>query len=259
MGISTLTRPDQPVGMRRAANRSDRGRVLFVEDGRAPVLGMWNDGAGIAYRDCEIMFAGLPSVRLDPQGTISSNATVPGTIDTNGVVFKRRIQDNYSGRFAVEMWVRFTHASSTGAGNYFCVSHYNRDGTNSWHGRLWFDWTGDQTMALRYVVTGNTWPTLATITGQGGAAGGSQHNYSLSGNLIDKTGQWNYVKLCCDFVTKKYVYAQWNNVLYDMAGLDMHTAASTSQAVMHFSTEYASTSGTTRFVNIAQVVGSRES
>jgi hypothetical protein len=256
VGISTLATTDQGFIGRRAANRSDRGRVLFVEDFRHPVLGMWNDGAGAAYRDNEITFGGLPSVRLDPQGSASGNASVPGTIDTNGVVFKRRIQDSFSGRFAVELWIRHTTTASQGAQNYFVVSHYNRDGVNAWHARLWFDTSGGVTStALRYAQSGGSWPTLATITDQGNA----QHTYALAGNLKDKAGQWWYVKLCADFVTKKYVYAQYGDHFYDMSGLDLHTAASSSQAVMHFSAEYAAVGTSARYVNIAQVIGSRES
>ncbi len=255
MGISTLAPAEQAFIGRRATNRSDRGRILFVEDFRHPVLGPWNDGAGAAYRDNEITFGGLPTVRLDPQGSASTNLTVPGTMDTNGVIFKRRIQDSFSGTFAVELWLRFTHAASQGTQNYVCVSHYNRNGTNAWHGRLWFDTSGgDTSTAVRYVQTGGTWPTLATVTDQGNA----QHTYSISGNLRDKTGQWNYVKLACNFVTKKYVYAQFNDRFFDMAGIDLHTAASTSQAVMHFSVEYAAVGTSTRFVNVAQMIGTRE-
>jgi len=220
---------------------------------------MWNDGAGVAYRDCEITFAGLPTVRLDPQGTAASGngAGQPGTMDTNGVILKRRIQDSYSGQFAVEFWLRFTHANIQSNGsNWVCCSVYNRDGSTGYHSRLWFDTSGGvTTTAIRYLASDNTWPTLGTVTDQGNA----QHTYTIPGNLNDKTGQWNYVKLCTDLSTKKYVYAQWNNHFYDMSGIAIQSQASASQAVMHFSIECASSGTQSKYINIAQVVGSRES
>src|SRR5882762_3658583 len=79
-------------------SRLGGGRILFIEDFRSPALGMWNDGVGGVNRDCDIMFAGLPSLRLDPQGNTSGGITNPGrTAVTTGVVVKRRIHDGFTG------------------------------------------------------------------------------------------------------------------------------------------------------------------
>lgn len=59
-----------------AGSRLGAGELLFVEDFRHPVTSFWNDGVGGATRDNACTFAGLPTMRLDPQGQISTAVTV---------------------------------------------------------------------------------------------------------------------------------------------------------------------------------------
>jgi len=58
------------------ASRLATGEVLFVEDFRSPVTGVWNDGLGSATRDTTMMFGGLPSLKLNAQGQSGSANTV---------------------------------------------------------------------------------------------------------------------------------------------------------------------------------------
>lgn len=251
MPISALTQDNfQP---RHVLNRSGRGRLLFLEDGRHPVLGMWNDGKGVAWRDSEVTFMGLPTIRLDPQGVISGNTTTPGTIDTNGVVFKRRVSDPFSGVFAVEVWIRWL-SSTAHTSTHTVVSNYNRDGTNAYHARLWLDTSTVGTMALWYLNSTGTWVNFANMQDQDH----SRHNYSISGNLGDKAGHWWNIKLAADFVNKKYVYAAVNGVRFDLSANTLDTRTSTSQEIMHFSVEYSQYAAGNKQISLAQPAGYQE-
>src|SRR4051812_26956792 len=118
---STRSRMEQPL------------RKLFVEVFRNHPLGMWNDGVGDAYRDCDVMFSGRPTVRLDTQGQSTAGSTSPGrTAATAGVVFKRRVHDNFTGIFGLECWFRFTGPNNNGTTTpQFSMSVYNRTGTDT--------------------------------------------------------------------------------------------------------------------------------
>jgi hypothetical protein len=58
------------------ASRLPTGEVLFYNDFRTPVTSVWNDGLGSATRDTTMMFCGLPSLKLWPQGQTGSANTV---------------------------------------------------------------------------------------------------------------------------------------------------------------------------------------
>jgi len=253
---------------RTAADRTSRGRVLFQEDFVHPVLGMWNDGIGCAYRDTNVTFAGRPTMRLDPQGTTATAGSGPATMGpSNYVICKRRIIDQFSGVFAVSLWLRFT-SSSSAINSYTTISVYNRDSANAYYGRLWLDTSGDNSagtynagapktlLAKTLGTDGTTWTTRGTILNQGT----DEHSYKPSGNFVDKTGLWWFVKLAVNLNTKKYVYAQVADQFVDLTGLDIFTSAATSQSVMHFSVEYGATSGSParRYINVASVTGTAE-
>src|SRR6266568_5704609 len=115
-----------------ALSRYNSGRIVFIEDFRAPNPGVWNDGVGSSTRDCDITFGGLPSLRLDPQGNVGSGSNPGRTASTAGVVVKRRIHDGFSSNFGIEAWFRFTSRNLTSS-TFLSMSLYNRDGTNAYH------------------------------------------------------------------------------------------------------------------------------
>jgi hypothetical protein len=133
-----------PATMGAAANYGSRrpssGRVMFIEDFRPPNPGVWNDGVGSASRDTDIMFSGMPSLRLDPQGQASGGITNPArTAITSGVVVKRRIHDSFSGLFGLEFWFRMTSKNLTsrlqnGAGSHtYDPTTGSLDKAGGWH------------------------------------------------------------------------------------------------------------------------------
>jgi hypothetical protein len=257
MSISVYSGPDGHnfTRARAAASRDSKGEILFVEDFRTPVMGMWNDGLGSASRDLEVPFAGLPSVRLDPQGNTVNN-TDPGTSPlTNGVVYKRRIHDSYSGIFGAECWFRWT-SSSNNLNIFSSLSVYNRDGANFWMSRLWLDPMGNNVDPhARILKSDGTYLDVMTVTGQNGTG---SHLYDPTSGQLDKAGGWHYAKLVTDLKNKKYIRAQFDSATVDLTGTDIYTAPSTGFAGMHFSFEYSQKTSTRRFMNIAQFIGTRE-
>src|SRR4051812_46648945 len=88
-------------------------RVLFTEDCSNRTLAMFNDGEGTAERDPDLVFNGFPMIRLDPQLMQYSNNHPGIGPDTNGVVLKRRMADDFSGKFGLEGRVRWTSQGHT--------------------------------------------------------------------------------------------------------------------------------------------------
>lgn len=255
--------------------------VLFREDGRAWPPGMWNDGQGDAYRDCDIMFAGMPTYRLHTQNTFTSGKVDPGrTAATTGVVFKRRIQDGFTGVFALEMWFRFTSTGNNGVHNpLFSLSVYNRTGTDAgdgtsmaYHSRLWIDPNGNNQDLVISVLDGAAtaaanganalvgtapavWAQVGTSPMQNGAG---THNFdpSAGSGRLDRAGGWHYAYLASDLKTKKYVSCRidgQDNI--DLSAYSLDATSTTGAAMMHFSVEYTGSTSTDRFMNIAGVTG----
>lgn len=248
--------------------RADTGRILYVEDFAAVQPGLWNDGKGSASRDCDVMFNGRPTLRLDNQGQINAGATNPGrTAATNGVVTKRRIHDGFRHRFGIEFWFRMTSTNLTAGTAFFSASIYNRDGTNAYHSRVYFNPNGNNQPMLAQVLDGAAtaaasgtpvYTTVATSTLQNGAG---SHTYVPTTGALDRAGGWHWAKLVADFQTKKYVSLQFDGeTVVDLSGYDMDVTATTGFAGMHHSFEFSATTSTRpRYVNIADLVGTVES
>lgn len=256
---------------REAPHRSPGGRILFVENFRAIQPGMWNDGVGSASRDCDVMFNGRPTLRLDPQGQANSGATNPGrTAATSGVVVKRRIHDGFHNRIGLEAWFRLTSTNLT-TNTFFSMSIYNRDGTYAYHGRVWLDPNGVNQPLVARILDGTATATAAGPDPTGAATyyaaatsalqtGGGSHTYDPSSGRCDRAGGWHWVKLVVDFTTKKYVGLYLDGEAYtDLSTYSLDTTTSTGFAGLHLSFELsASTSTRPRYVNIANVVCTQE-
>ena len=59
--------------------------------------------------------------------------------------------------------------------------------------------------------------------------------------------------------TLKYTSLQFNEVTYDLSANAIRTSASTSQTMLHFSVEMNQHTSSRRWINIADLVGTRES
>jgi len=191
--------------------------------------------------------------------------------NTSGTVTKRRIDDEYTGRFGNAMWFRPTSKSSASANTaLISVSLYNRDGTNQNAARMMFqlaigmnpasNWNNDNTLlwyldnaapiggAQRYVPFAFTTKNAM-----------SQHSWDPVGGSWDDAGVWRYVKVRADFSVTQYIDITVDGTVYSsMAGRSMVSISSTGAKSMHFSMEYAQTSGTRRFINLGKVVGTAE-
>jgi len=241
--------------------------VLFKEDGTSPSLGMWNDGtvisnnvgAGSTSRDWEVPFGNLPSIRLDCQGNTTSNSDPSTTVATAGIVFKRRLANLVRGITSVECFFRFTSNNSVGSNAFFSMSHYNRDGTNAHHGRLWLDTTTAGAYVLKYLSSGGVWTACPTTNGVSSTLNLSlaTHLYDLPNSNGDKAGGWLWWRLRYDFNNDQYVDATLNDMYFDLRGLGGFVSASSGAQMLHFSVEYSQKTSTRRFVNIAQLIGRR--
>lgn len=246
--------------------RSNLGRLLYVETFAAVQPGMWNDGVGSASRDCDIMFNGKPTLRLDPQGQTNGGATSPGrTAATGGVVVKRRIHDGFRHRFGMEFWFRMTSLNLT-SNTFFSASIYNRDGANAYHARAWFDPNGNNQPMLAKILDGDataaaggtaTWATVSTSYSQNGAG---SHTFEPKSGRLDRVGGWHWAKLVVDFTSRKYVSLQFDGEQpVRLGGYSMDVTSSSGFAGLHHSFEFSATTSTApRFVNVANVVVTQE-
>lgn len=252
------------------ASRAPSGRVVFIEDFRNPMPGVWNDGVGGGTRDTEITFGGLPSYRLDPQGQSWTGEANPGrTARTAGVVAKRRFHDNFSGRFGIEAWFRMTSTNLT-SGAIPSISLYNRTGTQAHHGRVWLDPNGNNQPMVARILDGDATNTLSGTLGTGSAVyvaavtsenqnGAGSHVYDPVSGRLDKAGGWHFVKLVIDLKIKKYVSVNLDGNVADISAYSLDTVDSTGFAGMHFSMEFCATTTTSpRYVNFARIVGTEE-
>lgn len=260
-GISSIgaaSHVQQVSPARPSPSRVSGGRILFVEDHSSGLNGMFNDGCGSASVDYDIMFNGRPTVRLDPQGNTNASATTPGTSPlTQGVVFKRRINDGFSGTFGMETWLRWTSANNnaSGPGVLTTASLYNRDGTSAWLSRFWIDTsTGTDQAALSYLNSSGTYTQLASVTNQSF----TQHQWDPVNSGWDRAGTWHYVKLITNMQSKQYVSIQFDDQVFSLSGTSIYQLASTGAKTMHFSVDYSQKTATRRFMNVGPVVGTVE-
>jgi hypothetical protein len=242
------------------------GEILFIEDFRSPAFGFWNDGVGGMFRDCDVPFGSLPSLRIDTQGQSSGGATSPGrTANTGGVVAKRRIHDGFAGLFGIDMWFRMTSLNLT-TNTYFSMSLYNRDGVNAYHGRVWLDPNGNNAPMVARILDGTQSQAQATDVWAAPAGttsvlqnGAGTHTYDAPTGRLDRAGGLHHVKLVMDMANKRYVSLRIDgNPKVDLRTYVMDSTASASFAGMHFSVELVASTSTRRFVNIAQVIGTAE-
>lgn len=271
MSISSFGSATEHSGInnRYLRSRYPSGNIIFTEDFRSPAVGFWNDGVGSCTRDCDITLGGLPTLRLDAQGNVSGGSNPGRTAITTGVVAKRRIHDGFSGRFGVECWFRMTSLNLT-SNAFFSVSLYNRDGANAYHSRVWLNPNGNNQPMLAQILDGAATNTLSGTNGSGTAVyttvatsvlqnGGGTHNYDPPTGRLDRAGGWHYIKLVSDMATKKYVSLQIDGQpVVDLSAYQMDQTTTTGFAGMHFSAELSATTSSSRFVNIAQVIGTAE-
>lgn len=198
------------------------------------------------------------------------NPNATGSPLTSGVVYKRRLDDSFSGKFGNSFWFRPT--SKSAASSFTSVltgSLYNRDGQNFWASRCMVQvavgmnpgtWNNDN--QLLWYVTGTStggflWVPFAFST----KTGYSQHSWDPVSGSWDRAGGWNYMKIVADFVNLQYVSIQVNDTTYaSMAGVPLYQGiGDTGAKMMHFSIELAQAqSATRRFWNVANVVGTQE-
>ena len=246
------------------------GRVIYVEDFRAPNPGVWNDGLGSAYRDCDVMLGGLPTLRLDNQGQTGSGSNPGRTAVTSGVVVKRRIHDGYRGRFGMEFWFRFTSLFLTAGTTFLSASMYNRDGASAHHARVWLDPNGNNQPMKGRILDGAatavgsgtnpanaaTYTDVVTSVQQNGAG---SHNYDPNSGRGDRAGGWHWCKMVVDFATKKYVSLHLDGEFVDLSAYLLDITDSAGMAGMHHSFEFFATTGTRpRFLHIGGMVGTLE-
>lgn len=255
--------------IREVPTRGTGGRVVYVEDFRQTRPGIWNDGVGYGMSDCDVMFNGLPSLRIDTGAQSNGGATNPGrTAITTGAVYKRRILSNFNEKWGVEGWFRLTSLNLT-SNSLISMSIYNRDGNNAYHGRVWLDPNGNNQPMHGRILDGAATNALSGTVGSGTAVyadvvtstsqnGGGTHNYEPKTGRLDLAGGWHYVKMVVDFSTLKYVSLQLDSTAVDISGYDMDVTASTGYAGMHHSWEFSASTTTRRFINIAHMVGTLE-
>lgn len=255
--------------VRPAPSRGTAGRVLYFEDFRGIRPGIWNDGVGWVMRDCDIMFNGKPTCRLDTGAQTNGSAANPGrTAITTGVVAKRRIHDGYRMRSGVEGWFRMTSLNLT-TNTLLSLSIYNRNGTQAHHGRVWLDPNGNNVPMVGRILDGTATNTLSGTNGAGTAVytsvvtsvnqnGAGSHTYDPASGRLDLVGGWHYVKMVVDFSTLKYVSLQLDAEVVDLSAYNLDVSDTTGFAGMHHSWEFSASTATRRFINIANMIGTVE-
>ena len=256
--------------LRPAPSRTGLGQVIYVEDFRGVQPGLWNDALGLAWRDCDIMWNGKPTLRLDTGGVANAGATNPGrTVSTSGVVMKRRIHDGFRHAFGVEFWFRMTSLNLT-TNTFVSMSIYNRDGTNATHGRIWLDPNGNNVPMVGRILDGTATNALSgtnpastavytAVTTSVNQNGAGTHTYDVPTGRLDRAGGWHWCKLVVDFRTGKYVSIQLDGEsAVDLSAYTLDVTTSAGMAGMHHSFEISATTSTRRFINIANVIGTVE-
>ena len=250
------------------------GRVIYKEDFRGVRPGLWNDGLGYIMSDNDITLGGLPSLRLDTGGASAGATSDPGrTANTSGVVAKRRIHDNWAGRWGLEAWFKFTSLNNT-SNSKLSMSIYNRNGTQAKHFRVWLDPAGNNTPMHGRILDGaataaanpgtpttGTNAVYADVLTSTLQNGGGSHTYDPATGRLDLAGGWHWVKMVVDFATGQYISLQLDSLSVDLtagSGYFWDITDTTGFAGMHHSFEYHGNTTTRRFVNIANVIGTLE-
>jgi hypothetical protein len=190
---------------------------------------------------------------------------------TASVVFKRRINDQFSGKFGHELWWKPTSKSTvTSATSSFCHRLYNRDGYSGYAGSIY----PQSAVGMTRQVWSNDFMLLWASTGTG--SGGSnctwiplgfhqgafaQHAWDPVGGSWDRAGCWNYSKIILDMSAHAWVSYQFNETLYtSIAGTPVYqSTGDTGAKIMHFSVEAGmAQSSARRFFNVAHIVGTAE-
>jgi hypothetical protein len=205
----------------------------------------------------------------------SSNTTgAPGrTAATTGVVAKRRVLDPFTGRFGVEAWFRMTSQNVNTTTVFPVMALYNRDGSQAYHGRVWLAPMGNNQPMQAWILDGaatqaanpsnplsgsvsGVWRSVATSTNQNGAG---SHTYDPPNGALDRAGAWHHCKLVVDLKNSKYVSVQLDGgAVVDLSAYSLDVTTTTGAAMMHFSFEFAATTSTRRFINVARVIGTAE-
>lgn len=227
---------------------------------------MYNDGAGIAFRDTDIMFNGKHTLRLCPQQNTTAQTTPTATANNQGVVCKFRRQNlvgtsgSTTSVFGWEVWIRPTSNNNFTSNALISASIYDRDGVNVWPARVWIDLSVTPA-SLKVLTSTGTYTQVGTYNI---ADGGT---FQPENGLFDRAGQWMYVKLVADMYNKVYRSLQFNETFFDLTNTAIlssnalfPTADTGARSMMHFSVEYAQTASgaTERFINIAQPVATFE-
>lgn len=258
--------------IRLTPSRGTSGRVIYKEDGRGIRPGVWNDGLGWAMSDCDITLNNLPSIRLDTGGNTNAGAVNPlRTAITSGVVAKRRLHDNYTGKWGVEFWFRMTSLNLT-TNSLLSHSIYNRNGTQAHHFRVWLDPNGNNQPMVARILDGSataaanggtptlssgpaTYTSALTSSAQNGAG---SHSYDPATGRLDLAGGWHFCKMVVDFATLKYVSLQLDSQVVDLSAYNADVTDTTGFAGMHHSWEFSAGTSTRRYVNIANIIGTLE-
>ena len=196
------------------------------------------------------------------------NPNATGSPVTTGVVFKRRIDDGYSGKFGHAFWSRATSKSAaTSFTSVFTGSIYNRDGQNFWAARCLLQCTigmnpgtFSSDNALMWYVTstssaGFLWVPFAFLR----TNSTNQHTWEPGGGSWDRAGCWHYWKIIADFANKVYVSIQIDDTVYAITDSMYQGIGDTGAKSMHFSVELAQAqSSTRRFWNVSPPIGTLE-
>lgn len=227
------------------------------------------DIPGTAAASCTTTNVGVATFQA-----CNPNPNATGSPLTSGVVFKRRIDDQFTGTFGWSVWLRPTSKSSaTSFTSVVAVSLYNRDGASAWLSRVMIQtavgmttaagWSNDNQI-LWYVTgvsnsaNGFMWVPFAILT----TCAFNQHSWDPVSGTWDTAGGWHYVKIVTDFAAATYESIQFDGVRYtSMAGQPIYQIVGDSGAkLMHFSVEHAlAQSAARRFWNMAHGVGTIES
>lgn len=249
------------------------GRVVYEEDFTGVTPGLWNDGLGFIGIDHDIPFNSKASCRLDTGGQSSGVISDPGrTANVSGVVAKRRIHENFTDRWGMAMWFKFTGLNNT-SNTKLSMSMYNRTGAQAKHFRVWLDPNGNNVPmhgrildgAASAAANGGT-PTTGLTAVYADAVtsalqfGAGSHTYDPLSGRLDRAGGWHFVKMVVDFATGHYVSLQVDSMKVDVsiAATMWDITDTTGFGGMHHSIEYSGGTTTRRFVNIAHIVGTLE-
>ena len=222
---------------------------------------------------------GTPNTTVTTQniGTAVMTANNPNPNPTGnaqpgaGVVFKRRMNDQFSGKFGHELWWKPTSKSAiSSATSTFCHRLYNRNGYSGYAGSIY----PQSAIGMTRAVWANDYLLLWYSTGTGSGGSGcvwvplgfhqgafSQHAWDPVQGSWDRAGCWNYSKIILNMSTQQWVSYQFNETLYtSLAGVPLYqSVGDTGAKIMHFSVDLAmAQSSTRRFYNVAHIVGTAE-